>query len=82
MIRLEDRQKMSQLVAEAHASGARLEPACLLAGIDVRTLQRWKVGNGLVVGDKRPPENESASRPLKISGDHQQLASSASANCC
>ena len=54
MIRLEDRQKMTQLVEHAHASGARLEPACQLAGIDLRTLQRWKAGDGLVLGDKRP----------------------------
>lgn len=52
--RLEDRQKRAQLVEQAHASGARLEPACQLAGIDATTLQRWKMGDGLVVGDKRP----------------------------
>jgi transposase InsO family protein len=31
-----------------------LAPACALAGIDVRTLQRWKVADGLVEGDRRP----------------------------
>jgi len=54
MIRLEDRQVIAQAVQEAHAAGARLRPACELAGIDVRTLQRWKAGDGLVSGDKRP----------------------------
>lgn len=42
MIRLEDRQVMARGIEQAHAAGARLRPACELAGIDVRTLQRWK----------------------------------------
>lgn len=54
MIRLEDRQKLAQDIEHAHAAGARLRPACALAGIDVRTLQRWKAGDGLVGGDRRP----------------------------
>ena len=54
MIRLEDRQVVAQAVEQAHKSGARLRPACELAGIDVRTLQRWKAGDGLVRGDRRP----------------------------
>jgi putative transposase len=51
---LEDRQKIAQHVEQAHADSARLKPACLLAGIDLRTLQRWKAGDGLLRGDKRP----------------------------
>lgn len=54
MIRLEDRQNVAQHIEQAHADGARLKPACRLAGIDVRTLQRWKASDGLVLGDKRP----------------------------
>jgi hypothetical protein len=54
MIRLEDRQDIAQAVAQAHKAGARLRPACELAGITVRTLQRWKAGDGLVCGDRRP----------------------------
>ena len=54
MIRLEDRQDIAQAVEQAHAAGARLTPACELAGITVRTLQRWKAGDGLVRGDRRP----------------------------
>lgn len=54
MIALEDRQQIAAGIDEAHAAGARLRPACELAGIDVRTLQRWKAGNGLERGDKRP----------------------------
>lgn len=54
MIGLEDRQKMAQMVALAHRDGARLSQACEVAGIDVRTLQRWKAQGGLAKGDGRP----------------------------
>lgn len=54
MIRLEDRQKTVHNIETAHAAGARLRPACEVAGITVRTLQRWKIQDGLVVGDRRP----------------------------
>jgi len=40
MIRLEDRQVMVSHIEQAHTAGARLKPACELAGINVRTLQR------------------------------------------
>lgn len=43
MIRLGDRQNMAQDVRKAHEAGAaRLSQACEEAGVDVRTLQRWK----------------------------------------
>lgn len=54
MIGLEDRQCLSQDIDAAHAAGARLHLACEIAGIDVRTLQRWKAQQGLVKGDGRP----------------------------
>lgn len=54
MIRLEDRQTMALHIDEAHVAGARLETACELVGINLRTLQRWKSGDGLVHGDRRP----------------------------
>lgn len=54
MIRLEDRRRIVEAVEEAHSAGARLGPACELAGIDIRTLQRWRAGGGLVRGDRRP----------------------------
>lgn len=54
MIRLEDRQTIVSHVEQVHADCARLKPACKLAGIDVRTLQSWKAGDGLVRGDRRP----------------------------
>jgi transposase InsO family protein len=54
MIGLEDRQSLSQDIDVAHSAGARLHLACAIAGIDLRTLQRWKAHDGLVAGDGRP----------------------------
>ena len=54
MIGLEDRQALAHDINAAHAAGARLQPACEIAGIDVRTLQRWKTQKGLTAGDGRP----------------------------
>jgi transposase InsO family protein len=54
MIRVEDRRRLAQQIEEAHAAGARLESACEVAGIEVRTLQRWKADDGLERGDRRP----------------------------
>src|ERR1700712_2411451 len=50
MTRLEDRQILICDIAE----GARLALACALAGIDAGTLRRWKAGDGLRQGDRRP----------------------------
>jgi hypothetical protein len=47
MTRLEDRQTLARDIAQACAERARLAPACALAGVDVRTLQRWKTADGL-----------------------------------
>ena len=54
MIGLEDRQALAHDIDKAHGAGARLRPACEIAGIDVRTLQRWKAREGLTAGDGRP----------------------------
>jgi len=54
MIGLEDRQCLSQDIQAAHSAGARLHLACEIAGIDVRTLQRWRAHEGLTAGDGRP----------------------------
>ncbi len=54
MIALEDRQIVAQNIQKAHADGARLRPACEIAGIDLRTLQRWQAHAGLTAGDGRP----------------------------
>ena len=54
MIGLEDRRTLAQDIARAHERGARLTAACEVAGISVRTLQRWKAHEGLHKGDGRP----------------------------
>jgi putative transposase len=54
MPRLEDRQILTADIIEAHGAGARLAPACTLAGIDLRTLQRWRGEDGGVLADRRP----------------------------
>ena len=54
MIGLEDRCSLARDITVAHLAGARLRLACETAGIDVRTLQRWKARQGLVSGDGRP----------------------------
>ena len=54
MTRLEDRQTLTDQIVEARASGARQAPACALAAIDPRTLQRWRKNDGLTRGDRRP----------------------------
>ena len=59
MIGLEDHQSLSQEIGVAHAAGALLHLACEIAGIDLRTLQRWKAHEGLTAGDGRP----QAARP-------------------
>jgi hypothetical protein len=59
MIGLEDRQALARDIHAAHKAGARLRLACETAGIELRTLQRWKAQEGLVRGDGRP----QATRP-------------------
>jgi len=63
MIGLEDRQSLSQDIDVAHAAGARLHLACEIAGIDVRTLQRWKAHEGLTAGDKQAAGGTPAAQP-------------------
>src|ERR1035437_9759822 len=54
MILIEDRRSLADNIESAHSAGARLRRACEIAGIDERTLQRWKAHAGLVKGDGRP----------------------------
>jgi len=45
---------MVHAIDQAHSAGCRLRPACSCAGIDVRTLQRWKRLDGDIRADGRP----------------------------
>jgi putative transposase len=60
VIDLEDRRQLAQHIERAHQAGARWHLACEVAGIDVRTLQRWKAHGGLSEADGRA----SAVRPV------------------
>ena len=54
MTSLEERLALVSAIDDARQAGARLASACLEAALDVRTYQRWKAGDGLVLGDRRP----------------------------
>ena len=54
MTRLEDRQTLVGEIEQAQAGGARQAKACALAGLDPRTVQRWRKNGGLTRGDRRP----------------------------
>ena len=54
MIGLEDRRSLAHDIQVAPQAGARLHLACEVAGIDVRTLQRWRAEDGSVRADRRP----------------------------
>jgi transposase InsO family protein len=54
MTGLEDRQKLARDIEIAHAAGARRKPACEMAGISLRTLQRWQSAADEIRGDGRP----------------------------
>jgi putative transposase len=60
MIGLEDRCSLAHDIHTAHRAGARLRLACETAGINARTLQRWKARQDLIGGDGRP----QAVRPM------------------
>ena len=60
MILIEDHSSLAHDIEAAHRAGARLRLACGIAGIDERTLQRWKAHGGAVEGDGRP----QAARPV------------------
>ena len=53
MTRLEDRQTLMGVITAARAGGARQAKTCAIAGIDPRTVQRWR-RDGMTVGDRRP----------------------------
>src|SRR4051812_50119730 len=73
MTRLEDRQTLAAVVDEARADGARLGPACALAGIDPRTLQRWRASDGLARGDRRPEAGGAPPAPAPTPAQRGRL---------
>lgn len=73
MIGLEDRQHLARDIEVAHRAGARLRLACEVAGIDVRTLQRWKVHHGLIAGDGRPHALRPTAAHALSSAEREQI---------
>ena len=78
MIRLEDRQTLMDQITQARVQGTRLAPACALAGIDVRTLQRWQSDDGVPRGDRRPDADRPV--PSHALSDTEQAQITAVAN--
>jgi len=79
MIGLEDRQALARDIHSAHTAGARLKLACDIAGVDVRTLQRWKAFDGLVRADGRPQAARPAPGHALNAAERAQLLSVANA---
>jgi putative transposase len=73
MIGLEDRQALAREIHTAHTAGARLNVACETAGIELRTLQRWKACDGLVRGDGRPQAVRVTPRHALSEAERAQL---------
>ena len=73
MTRLEDRQILIRDIAQARVQGARLAPACALAGIDVRTLQRWQSNDGVPRGDRRPDADRPVPSHALSETEHAQI---------
>lgn len=63
MISAADRRKTVMLINSARKKGARLAPACRVAGISARTCQRW-CQDGRTTSDRRPvaPRPEPANK--------------------
>lgn len=73
MIGLDDRQALARDIQTAHSAGARLRQACETAGIDIRTLQRWKASEGLRSGDGRPDAARAVPRHALSQAERVQI---------
>jgi hypothetical protein len=75
MTRLEDRQTLAADITAAHGVGTRLAALCALAGIDLRSLQRWCAADGGVRADRRPDAVQPTSpQALSEDGEHCTFA--------
>lgn len=71
MISTPDRCRAVELIDEARAAGARLEPACEVLGISGRTYQRWTEADA-VCADGRPTAERP--RPAHALSDEERAA--------
>jgi hypothetical protein len=74
MISAPDRRQTVELIDEARKTGARLEPACRLIGITVRTYERW-TASGTVQGDRRPESPRPVPRNKLSAKERAQVLS-------
>lgn len=72
MISTQDRQRIVALITEARQAGARLRPACRVAGIDARTWYRWHASDGNLRTDRRP-EARRTPPTHKLSTQERQI---------
>lgn len=72
MIGLEDRQALARDIAIAHAAGARLRLACETAGINLRSLQRWRAV-GEIKPDGRPVAVRATPRHALSEAERRQV---------
>ena len=77
MIRVEDRRTIACDIEQARSDGASYQPACQLAGVSLRTLQRWKVGAeaGVIQGDGRPSALHSTPAHALSEDERRQIIS-------
>ena len=74
----EERQRLLNLIGQAHSAGARLDAACREAGITLRTLQRWRSVDGQVGSDRRPDAVRPT--PAHALDEHERMAILEAAN--
>lgn len=75
MTSLEHRQNLVALIQAACCAGARLAPACKVAGLSLRTLQRWLDEQGQPREDARPKAQRSLPHNALSPGERQAFLS-------
>ncbi|MGZ4997477.1 MAG: IS3 family transposase [Methylobacter sp.] len=73
MTALEERQKVIALLKDAVMAGARLNKACAVLGLSIRTFQRWQDGE-TVRSDQRPLRQYEPSHKLTAAERAELLA--------
>lgn len=74
MISVPDRRQAVELIEQARQAGARLEPACRVMGITVRTYQRW-TGAEEIRSDRRPDASRPGPRNKLTDGERERVLS-------
>lgn len=72
MISVPDRRCAVELIEDARAQGARLEPACCALGIAARTYQRWTQAGG-IREDQRPLVDRAVPANALTVAEEQEL---------